>query len=170
MNILFDFYFYFFPAKVWMQEVAHEYWAKTRGMSEEKKKELQNNLLETFGHLLEIDQMAQSPVSKLKTVNKFLLKTVGLTFFCFFNILFPFQATAFSGEKDIHVAGLVFYSGSDLQARAMGVTVVTDDELVKSFINAVEIPFNKHLTDLSDMLRLVFFFFALVLSGLYYYF
>jgi len=139
-----------------MQEVAHEYWAKTCGMSEEKKKELQNNLLETFGHLLEIDQMAQSPVSKLKTVNKFLLKTVGLTFFCFFNILFPFQAAAFLGEKDIHVAGLVFYSGSDLQARAMGVTVVTDDELVKSFINAVEIPFNKHLMDLSDMLRLVF--------------
>ena len=60
VTILFYFYFYFFPAKVWMQEVAHEYQAKTRGMSEEKKKELQNNLLETFGHLLEIDQMAVS--------------------------------------------------------------------------------------------------------------
>jgi len=59
-----------------MQQISREYRATTCGMSDEKKKELQNDLLETFGHLLEIDQIAQSPVSRIKTVNKFLLKTV----------------------------------------------------------------------------------------------
>jgi len=84
-----------------------------------------------------------------------------LNFQFLFFFLFCCQAAAFSGEKDIHIAGLVFYSGGDLQARTMGVTVVTDDQLVKTFINAVDIPFNKHLTDLNDLLRLVslFFFF-----------
>ena len=49
----------------------------------------------------------------------------------------------------------------------MRVTVVTDDQLVKTFINAVDIPFNKHLTDLNDLLQLVssFFFFWCLTCG-----
>ena len=41
----------------------------------------------------------------------------------------------------------------------MGVTIVTDDILVKEFINSYDIPFNKHLMDLNDLLRFVFLFF-----------
>ena len=50
-----------------MQQISHEYRATTCGMSDEKKKELENDLLETFGHLLKIDQMDQSPVLRIKT-------------------------------------------------------------------------------------------------------
>jgi len=150
-------------AKEWMQEILQQYRMATRDMSHEAKKELQSELLQTFGHLLVDEQIAQSPVAKMKTVQKYVLKTVNDTFTSLF--LFShffggvFQAAAFSSEKDIHVVGLVFYSGNDLQARAMGVTIVTDDILVKEFINSYDIPFNKHLTDLNDLLRFVFLFF-----------
>lgn len=78
-------------------------------------------------------------------------------FFVFSFFCWVFQAAAFSSEKDIHVVGLVLYLGNNLQTKAMGVTIFMDDILVKEFINYI--PFNKHLTDLNDLLRFIFFFF-----------
>ena len=51
--------------------------------------------------------------------------------------------------------GLFSILVDNLQACTMGVTVVNDNQLVKMFINTIDIPFNKHLTDLNDLLQLV---------------
>jgi len=62
------------------------------------------------------------------------------------------QMAAFNLEKDIHVVGLVFYSGPDPHARAMGVSVVTDDLVIKTFLQETDIPLNKYLLQGNDLL------------------
>ena len=57
-----------------MQEILQQYRMATCDMSHEAKKELQSDLLQKFGHLLVDEQMAQSPVVKMKTVQNMCLK------------------------------------------------------------------------------------------------
>jgi len=52
----------------------------------------------------------------------------------------------------------VFYSGPDPHACAMGVTVVTDDSLVKAFLQDTDIPMNNYLLKGNDLLSFVVFF------------
>jgi len=65
----------------------------TKDLTPEEKVQMQKDLLQFTGHLMDDENQAQSTVAKLKTVNKYLLKTGGyvLTFLpvssCFYRRL-----------------------------------------------------------------------------------
>ena len=71
-----------------MQTVSGIYHDITKDLTPEEKAEMQKDLLDFAAHSISEDHQPRSVVVKLKTVNKYLLKTVGFALF-FVCVLFP---------------------------------------------------------------------------------
>lgn len=59
---------------------------------------------------------------------------------------------AFNFNPDIHVVGLVFYSGLDSSARSMG-GIVTDDPLVRELVALQKIDIQQLVAKGNDLIR-----------------
>ena len=81
---------FFLLDKDWIQTVSAIYHDITKDLTPEEKVQMQKDLLQFTGNSMDDEHQARSAVAKLKTVNKYLLKTVRyvLTFLPLFSCFY----------------------------------------------------------------------------------